>query len=155
MYRNKKFIFCSICNSNIKLKLIIGTVILVFFTGYHGYTHPNKNKLINIQELLLLTNLTILYASSYHSNSELFSTVSNIMISLALFQFCTIILYHFLTYTCQCDVMGVIKTIKQKLLSKKRSDDQNRFVELLNIPECTYRYNEYQDGLVTDDFVQQ
>ena len=102
-----------------KLKLVVATVILVHFIGCHGYTHPSKNKLVNIQELLLLTNLTILYASSYHSNSALFSTVSNVMISLALFQFCIIILYHFLTYTCQCDVVGVIKTIKEKLLSKK------------------------------------
>ena len=165
-----------------KLKLIIATVILVLFTGYHGYTHPNRNKLVNIQELSLLSNLTILYAASYHSNSELFSMVSNVMISLALFQFCAIILYHFLTHTCHCDVVVVlrgqtffrhhkekwkkavwpcetnvvvmIRTIKEKLLSKNRSDNQNRFVELLNIPECTYNYTEYQDGLVTDGFVQ-
>ena len=36
---------------NVKLKLILATVILVHFIEYHGYTHPNKNKLVNIQEL--------------------------------------------------------------------------------------------------------
>ena len=76
------------------------------------------------------------------------------MISLALFQFCAIILYHFLTYTCHYDVAVMLKIIKERLPSKKTPDNQNRFVELLNINECTYNYTEYQDGLITDDFVQ-
>ena len=26
--------------------------------------------------------------------------------------------------------------------------------ELLNVPDCTFNYTKYQDGLVSDDFVQ-
>ena len=44
----------------IKLKLIITAMILVLFIGCYGYTRPHKNKLVNIQELLLLINLTIM-----------------------------------------------------------------------------------------------
>ena len=82
-----------------KLRLLISTTILILFIGYHGYIHPNKNTLVNIQELLLLLNLTILHAVSYYDSGYVFSLVANTMISLALVQFLTIVLHHFLTYT--------------------------------------------------------
>ena len=34
----------------------------------------------------------------------------------------------------------------------KNEDHSTRIVEILNIPECTYNYREYQDGLISDDF---
>ena len=68
-----------------------------------GYVHPSKNKFVNIRELLLLLNLTIMYALSFLGSGNVFSTVINVMISLALTQFCTIVLYHFLIYTCLCN----------------------------------------------------
>ena len=34
-----------------------------------------------------------------------------------------------------------------------KNKSQNSFdLGLLDIPECTYNYTEYQDGLVSDDF---
>ena len=83
-----------------KTKLILSTIILISFGMFVGYIHPNKNKLVNIQELLLLLNLTIMYAVSYQGSGSVFSTVTNVMISLAFIQFCTIVFYHFLTYSC-------------------------------------------------------
>jgi len=74
------FAFCWI---QTKLSLIIATMILMLFTAYHGYTCPNKSKLVNIQELLLLINLTIMYAVSYQCSYGVFSIVTNAMISLA------------------------------------------------------------------------
>ena len=141
---------------NVKLKLIIATVILVLFIGYHGYIHPNKNKLVNIQELLLLTNLTILYVVSYHSNGKMFSVFANIMISLAFIQFCTTVFYHCLTYTCNYNILTKITAMKEFLINKKGSGhgNQNDFIKLLNIPERAYNYEEYRDGLITDDFEQ-
>ena len=78
------------------LKLILTTILLIIFSIQSGYTCIHKNKLVNIQELLLLINLTIMYAVSYQSNESIFSIVTNIMISLAFIQFCTILFYHFL-----------------------------------------------------------
>ena len=138
-----------------KLSLIIAAIILVISTGYHGYTRPYKNKLVNIQELLLLINLAIMYAVSYQSNESVFSIVTNVMISLAFIQFCTIVLYHFLTYTCHCNVVIMFQTRKQKILEyfRKSNISQNLYDhELLDIPECTYNYAEYRDGLNSDDF---
>ena len=137
-----------------KIRIIIATMILIFYTGYHGYIHPNKNSLVNIQELSLLINLTILYAVSYHDSKDVFSTITNIMISLAFSQFCIIVLYHFLTYTCKRNVVIMLQMGRQKIMKhcSKRNERQLQGLELLSIPECTYNYTKFQDGLVSDDF---
>ena len=138
-----------------KLKLFISTMLLIIFSIYSGYVQPNKTKLVNIQELILLINLTIMYAVSYEG-SAIFFIVINVMISLAFVQFGIIVLYHFLTYTCHCNVVYMLKTTKQKLVKlcnkKNLNNNSNVVVALLNIPERTYNYTEYRDGLVSDDF---
>ena len=62
------------------LRLIIGVVILILFACFFGYTQPYKKKAVNFQELLLLANLAILHAVSYHSNRSIFSVITNLMI---------------------------------------------------------------------------
>ena len=106
-------------------------------------------QVVNIHELLLLINLTITYAVSYHSSSNVFSLVTNIMISLAFIQFFTIVLYYFLTYTCHFDVLTTLRTVRENLMRfcGIRLDTGNHLndIALLDIDENTYNYNEYQD----------
>ena len=135
-----------------KLRLLLGTMILVTFTSVFGYCHPNKYKLINFQELLLLINLTIMHAVSYYSNDNIFGIVTNLMIVLAFIQFCIIMVYHFLTYTCHCNIENTLHAVKIQLLKCRRKDDHLINVALLNVPNCTYNYSEYQDGLISEDF---
>ena len=145
-----KSAFFSLYAFQVKLRLILATIVLVIFTGYYGYLQPNKYKIINFQELSMLVNLTIMYAVSVKDNGKIFSFVTNFMMSLALMQFCIIVLCHFFFFTCHCKF-----AIKEKLvmfLNKKKSNNCSFDVALLNIPERTYNYSEYQDGLVSDDF---
>ena len=139
-----------------KLKLILSTMLLIIFSIYSGHVHPYKSKVVNVQELLLLINVTIMYAVSYQGSDQIFSIVTNIMISLAFFQLFIIMLCHFLTYTCHCNIRILFQTLKHKICNlcyKTHLIHYSNFdVELLNIPECTYNYTEYQDGLVSDDF---
>ena len=138
------------------LRLILSTMFLMVFSIYNGRIYPYKNKLVSIQELLLLINLTIMYSIPYQSNESIFSIVTNVMnlmISMAFIQFCTIVLYHFLTYTCHCNVEIILQASKEKLVKYYYKNHSRIFdVALLNIPECTYNYTEYQDGLVSEDF---
>ena len=137
------------------LRLILSTIVLIFFSIYSGYIHPHKNKLVNIQEVLLLINLTIMYAVSYNCSDYLFSTITDAMISLAFVQFCIIVVYHFLTYTCRFNIVRILQNIKQKVIkfcNRKHIKPDSYSVALLNIPERMYNYAEYQDGLVSDDF---
>ena len=129
------------------LRLLIATTMLVVFATCHGYIQPNKTKIINIHELLLLINLTITYAVSYNSSSNVFSLVTNIMISLAFIQFITIVLYHFLTYTCRFDVVTALCTLRENAMRfcGTRLDNNLNDIAFLDINENAFNYNEYQD----------
>ena len=63
-------------------------------------------------------------------------------------------LYHFFTYTCHYNIEIALQNLKHKLVNLyyKNHLKDTFDVELLIIPECTYNYTEYQDGLVSDDF---
>ena len=140
-----------------RLKLILSVILLVILSIYSGHIHPHKNKIVNIQEHFLPMNITIMYAVSYQGSEKIFSIVTNIMITLAFIQFFAIAFYHFLTYTYHCNAMIVLQTLKTKLMKfwykSYFKDNNSRFdVKLLNIPERTYNYSEYQDGLISDDF---
>ena len=139
-----------------RLKLILSVILLVILSIDSGHIHPYKNKIVNIQEHFLLMNITITYAVSYQGSEKIFSIVTNIMITLAFIHFFAVAFYHFLTYACHCNAMIVLQTLKTKLMKfwyKKYFKDNSKFdVKLLNIPERTYNYSEYQDGLISDDF---
>ena len=140
-------IFFALHVFKIKLRLLVTTIVLVIFSTYYGYIRPNKNKVINIQELLLLINLTIMYAVSYYDSGNIFLLVTNATISLAFVQFSTVVLFHFLTYTCHCDVMNTLRTLREKAMSffGNRLDDYLNNIALLNINENTYNYEECRD----------
>ena len=139
-----------------RLKLILSTILLMIFTFSSCCIFPHKNNIVNLQELLLLINLTIMYATSYQNSENIFFIVTNFTISLACLQLFTIVLYYLLSYTCHCKVLTALTTLKSKLLMlchNKHFKHQSKFnVELLSIPNCTYNYAEYQDELVSDDF---
>ena len=117
MFRNMFFFF----HAFQILNLILATISLVIFTSCYGYLKPNKNKMINFQELLILVNLTIMYAVSIQENKRIFSVITNVMMSLALIQFSIIVVGHFFIYTChyKFSIIG-----KLKILFNKRNSSQ-------------------------------
>ena len=133
-------------------RLLLATLILVPFMGAFGYLRPNKNKLVNFQEFLLLINLTIIHAVSYYSSDIIFGIATNLLISLTFIQLYIIVIYHFLIYTCHCNIGNTLLIIKVKLIKYCRKNSHKSNIISHNIPECTYNYSEYQDGLVSDDF---
>ena len=147
-------LFFALYAFQMKLRMLLATMILVPFVGAFGYISPTKNNLINFQELLLLINLTIIHAVSFYSSdsTSVFGIVTNLMISVAFVHLCIIVIYHFLTYTCHCNIENKLHIFKEKLVKYRRRDDLVN-VALLDIPERTYNYSEYQDGLVSDDFI--
>ena len=144
-------IIFSLYSFQTRINVFLVTIILVVFTACYGYLCPNKNKGVNIHNLLLLINLTILYAVPLLNNDKIFRVVTNFLISLTFMQLCITFLYHFLTYTFHCNVI-----IKEKLIKifpiKRISNHLSCDVPLLVNPECRYNYNEYRDELVSDDF---
>ena len=145
-------LFYALYAFELNLRLLLAVIVLVLFTSYFGYIQPYKKRVINVQELMLLANLIILHAGYKYS---IFPIITDVMISLAFIQFCTIVMYHFLIYTCHLNVviiLGMLKVNLMKLCRLRRSDNRANEISLLNIPECTYNYSEYQDGLISDNF---
>ena len=130
------------------VRLLLASIILVLYISCFTYILPNKNKLINFQELLLLINLAIMHIAALQNRNHMSHVVTNLMISLDFVQLCSIIIYHFLTFICHFNVEKSLQNFKKKF---KRQDHLVN-ITLLNIPERTYNYSEYQEGLVTDDF---
>ena len=134
------------------VRLVLATMILVLFTSCFGYILPNKNKLVNFHELLLLVNLTIMHVAAIQTNHSIFYIAKNFMVGLAFAQLFFIVLCCFFTYTCHCNIENTLKMIKERLAKCYKNDNDSINVSLLDIPERTYNYSEYQDGLVSDDF---
>ena len=104
-------IFFSLYAFQVKLRLILSNMMLVIFTSYYGYFQANKNKVVNFHELLILVNLTIMYALSVQDSKDIFIVSTNITMGLVLVQFSIIIASHFFVYTCHCKC-----SIKEKLM---------------------------------------
>ena len=147
MFRSMLFSFYAF---QVKLRLILTAISLMIFTSYHAYLKPNKNRITNFQELSILVNLTIMYAVSIQENENIFSIITNVMMGLALIQFSIVVVEHFFVYTCHSKFS--IKRKIQMFLNKRKSNQRSFNTELLDIPERTYNYSEYQDGLISDDF---
>ena len=136
-----------------QITIIITTFGLLILTVFHGYIHPNKNKSINIQELILLVNLTILYTTAAALyNTSIVITV-NVMIGCALLQFSVIVLYHFVTFALHWNIIDIFQMVKGKLMNKFYTTTSHENTVLFNIPERTFNYNEYREGLTSDDFI--
>ena len=135
-----------------QIKLFASTVILLCYTISFGYTHPNKNRLVNMQELALLLNLTVVYAVSYQNNNKIFSLFANIMVAISLLQFCLIIFSHLLTYALHCDLIKILKAVATRMIPSKKPDSFIAHNVPLDIPERSFNYAEYRDGLISDDF---
>jgi len=106
------------------VQLMISTIVLVCLCAACGYLQPYKDKPANFQELFLLLHLTVLYSTSYRSfGNVLFSVISNVMITATLLHFSVILMNHFLTYTCPCNITRTLLDIKEtlkELLSNKK-----------------------------------
>ena len=98
------------------VRLLVGTVILIPLLSFYGYICPHKSIFVNIQEYLLLINVTIIYSASYHCSDTISSTITNVMITIALVHFTIILLYHFLTFTCHCNVENMLWDVKEKMI---------------------------------------
>ena len=135
-----------------QIRLFLGSVFLLLFIICFRSFNPNKRSLINFQKLIVLVNINIIFVACLYDHHGMYY-VTNLMIGLAFIQFSIIIFYHFLTYTCHCNVDNTILIIKEKLMKYCKHDNRHtHMVEMLNIPDCTYNYREYQDGLISDDF---
>ena len=60
--------------------------------------------------------------------------------------------YHIIVYMCHCSLNNIFQVVSDKFKTAKRSEQLSNDIRLFAIPERSFNYNEYQDGLISDDF---
>ena len=143
------------------INLAIGLVLLAAMLGIHGYVHPFKSSFKNIQELVFIFNLIVLFAFVQFEN------INNVIVStsviIATIHFVIILLNNLRVYQCLPVLESISRkhktavNIKQFIVSKwrhyiKRNQSHHDHVQnipLRNVvPEVAYNVKEYREPLI-------
>ena len=77
------------------LSIAVGCIVMTIGGFFHSYIQPYKNKFINLQEMLLFCNYSILCILLLIDRRETSNIIAlNVMIGLSFLQFILIIIYH-------------------------------------------------------------
>ena len=122
----------------------------------HSYLQPYKNRIINLQEVLLFCNYVILSVLLLFDRGELLNViVLNVMVRLSFLQFMIIIIYHLHFYVIMRHCATVQNTtrvvwIKLKFCWQRRQNNHNNGNEViqLQIPDVAFNYSEFQESLL-------
>ena len=95
-----------------QIRVFLGAVVLLLFIICFRSINPNKVSLVNFQELIVLVNINIIFVAHLYDYHGMYY-VTNLMIGLAFIHFCMIVLYHFLTYACHCNVDNTVLKIRE------------------------------------------
>ena len=149
-----RVVFYGISSLDRNINLTISIMLLSTMIAFEGVLRPFKVNYKNYQELFLMLNLQSLFVISFYYQVSTFFV--NIFISLAAVHLFVIITYHSIYYVCG-------RSIRNKLLSyasgwfsnlpnrQKVQQAQLQEISLLNIPEVTFNYCEYQEPLIGVD----
>ena len=127
--------------------------ILISTAGYiHGALFPFKNKTKNIQELLMMLNLSCIFIFSLYTSSN--DIAVTVLIFLAFLQFLYIVINHIRMYLLSIHSVSLAKmkvdTIIKKYFEKSPSPNNDRG-NLEMIPEAAYNFEEFREPLIGQD----
>ena len=139
--------------------LYIGTVLVVIMLCTHGILQPFKSRLKNIQESLVLCNLSIVYyVAALHHDSENFYKllIIRLFIIAILAYFVLFIFCHCVMSLCGDVVKRRANEVKQKIITmtsvKQRCLKSLHMKELSSkIPDVSFNYKEFQEPLISLD----
>ena len=142
------------------INLTSGIIILITINSVNASCKPFKNKYKNYQENFLFLNQVVLFTSTLYSYSM---TVVGVMVSVVAVHFSLIVFYHILTYVLcdavkdklklgvkNCAIARLVKRLYEKQCVQQFELRNNRAV--LNVPNVTYHYQEYQEPLIGSDY---
>ena len=134
---------------------LAGCITIMYITIIHGYTRPNKNAMINIQELLLLSNISTLCLLLMFNSSETLNVVAvNALIGLSFFHCLLILLYHILVFVSPCRRMMCTAKIMWSSAIDKLSCCRGAHEEVhqhIEIPEVDFNLANFQEPLIGED----
>ena len=153
-----KAMFFAISALDDTTNLTISIIILCAMEGFVGYSCPFKHRLQNLQEMILLLNLNILFVVVLSGQSVIFI---NTMVALVAVHFTFIVIYHIVNYTLGAKfkskvnffIIFVFEMMTRKWRRMKSMKNKIITPYSNEIPEITYNYSEYQEPLVGEDYM--
>ena len=143
------------------INLPIGLVLLAAMLGIHGYVRPFKSSFKNIQELVFIFNLIVLFAFVQFENTN--NIIVNTSVIIASIHFVIILLNNLRVYQCLPVLESISRknknmiNMKQYIVSKWRHytkrnrshHDHIQNIPLSNVvPEVAYNFKEYREPLI-------
>ena len=143
------------------INLAIGLVLLAAMLGIHGYVRPFKSSFKNIQELVFIFNLIVLFVFVQSENTN--NIIVNTSVIIASIHFVIILLNNLRLYQCLPVLESISRKskrvidIKQFIISKwmyliKRNRSHNDHAQNIPlrdvVPEVAYNFKEYQEPLI-------
>ena len=145
------------------INLAIALVLLAAMLGIHGYVHPFKSSFKNIQELLFIFNLIVMFVFVQYESTN--NIIVNTLVTIASIQFVIILLNNLRLYQC----LSLLESISRKnknmvnikqfinkwihFIKRNRShNDCTQNIPLRNVvPEVAYNYKDYREPLIGQD----
>ena len=161
-----RIVFFSLSSLDRRINLTIGIIILSIVNIAHAYIKPFKSKIKNYQENLFILNLLGLsiFTGSFAQN-EISYIFVNILIIMAMAQFILIVMYHMVKYTCNRKIKerslsllhishGMVTDWITRWYKRPITTSSNQQFRLhdYNIPEVTYKYHEYREPLIGQEY---
>ena len=94
-----RMIYLSAAGLNKNNNLTVAMLITGFAMCIHGQLHPFQHKLLNLQELMMLLNVLIVYVST-NFDQDYYQIIVRIMVGLAMMYFTVMLLWHSMIHTC-------------------------------------------------------
>ena len=132
--------------------LMIGSLLIGTYACIQGTIYPLKDKMQNIQEVVLLLNLNSMFVVSLYSNAN--GTAATILITLASLQMIFIFLKHVRKYTFKrlCTKLeDKTKAFLAKCWVKKSANENSLGCTIPLVPDVTYNYKNFQEPLIGED----
>ena len=130
-------------HNNLTVAMLITGVAMCI----HGYLHPFKHKLLNLQELMMLLNVLIIYVSTNFEQDYHHITI-RVAVGVAIGYFTAVLCWHSVTQTCG---KFMFKNLPQKvILWKERLSNSYELNEMPSHDNSWIvgTYEEYRDPLV-------
>ena len=143
------------------VSLFSGAVLIVIVLCTHGIVYPFKSRFQNIQESLVLLDLSAVYVTALYINNEYDNSKYKLFIIRLLI--ITVLGYFIVLIFCHCImlmygdvIMGRANKVKQMLLKKIRRkqtcSESSQLEELRSkIPDVAFNYSEFREPLVALD----
>ena len=139
------------------ISLTISCIIIVTVAIIHGYIQPNKSKIVNFQESLLLYNFITLCIFLIFNRSETLNVIMiNVVVGLSFLHCALILVYHVFTFliTIRCTnvtkpITNVWNYVENKIFYRRQRQISD---ESYNIhPEVGINLVDFREPLIGED----